>query len=147
MARYAAKGLILGVDDTTTPGTFTPVAQIRNLSGPTMGSDALDVSSHDSPNFDRQFLQGMKDPGEVTLELIFDPADATQAGAPDADSLLDLYVRGVQNTFRITWSDTGATIWEFTAFVQSYETDGPFDDVLTASVTLKLSGSLNFAAT
>ena len=145
MTKIAAKGVVFAIEDTAIPGTFVTVAQVRNMSGPTLGADAVDVSHHGlGTRFYRKKVQGFKDPGEVTLDLLFDPVEVTQDLT--TDGLLELYDTGASHAFRITWPDAGATEWDFDGIITGYEPDAPFDEALTASVTIMIDKAPTFPA-
>ena len=144
MTKIAAKGVVFGIEDTALPGTYVTVAQVRNMSGPTMAADAIDVSHHGLSRMYRRKVQGFKDGGEVTLDLLFDPVEVTHDLT--TDGLLELFDTGVTHNFRITWPDVGATEWDFSGILTGYEPDAPFDDALTASVTIMVDDAPTFPA-
>ena len=142
MTEYVAFGTEFQTESPV-PGTYVTVAQVRNIGGPSMAGDMIDVSCMESPGFYRQFVQGYNDAGEVALDLIFDPADETQ-DATDPDGLLALFDNQEENGFQIVFPDS--TIWRFTGLVSAYEPGAPFDEALTATVTVKVTGQPTFAA-
>ncbi len=92
-----------------------------------------------SPGAFREFVKGLRDGGEVTLEINYAPANATHKNA--SGGLLAEYL-GNDNTrnWKLIFSDAANTEWAFTGFVKSFEVSAPVDDLLTASVTIKVSG-------
>lgn len=48
---------------------FTPLADVTNVSGPGLSRETIDVTSHGSPDAWMQFIGGLKDGGEVSLEI------------------------------------------------------------------------------
>jgi hypothetical protein len=112
----------------------TAIAEVVNISGPGLKLDTIDVTNMGSPNATREFIAGLLDGGEVTLEINFLPADATQK------SLITDLTSRTKTTYSIVWSDTAPTTWTFTALVTGYEPGGKVDDKLSATVTLKISG-------
>ena len=145
MTKYAAKGTLFQTEIAAVPGTFQTVAQVRNIGGPSMAGDMIDVSCMESPGFYRQFVQGYNDSGEVTLELLFDPVDATQ-DAVGVDGLLAIFNSQQEHNFQIVFSDAGGTVWRFDGLISAYEPAAPFDEALTASITVKVTGAPTFAA-
>ena len=143
MTEYVAFGTSFQIESAV-PGTYVPTAQVRNIGGPGMSTDAVDVSCMESTGFYRQFVTGFLDGGEVALELVFDPADPTQDET--ALGLLDLFNTGVENLFQIVFPDTANTIWRFAGLVTGYEPAAPHEEALMASVTIKLTGQPTFAA-
>lgn len=145
MTKYAAKGTLLQAEIAAAPGTFQTVAQVRSIGGPTLGGDAIDLSHHSVPAAYRVFQPGVNDAGEITIEVLFDPADPTQDNV-GVDGLLSIYDQREVHLFRVVFSDTGATIWESEGMITSYEPTAPFDEALTASITMKLTGQPVFDA-
>lgn len=126
--------------ETVTPGTYAAIAQVANIGGPTLSRETVDATAHDSPNRWRQFIAGLRDAGEVTLELLFDPDNT---GHTDLRS--DLATLDTIKNYRIKFPDPTPTVWTFAAWVTRFEPRAPMDEKLTASVTFKLSGVPTFA--
>ena len=137
MGKFAAKGTTI-----TTPSGV--LAQVYAISGPSLAADVVDLSSHDSVQFYREFSNTFRDGGEVTLGLRFDPAEAGQSEA--ANGLLALFEQDVSAAYTIAWPNTGASTTAFSAFVTGYEPTADFDADLDLQVTLKLTGVPVFTA-
>lgn len=133
MAKYDAFGTQLLKD-------AVPYAQITNISGPGLSLDTEDVTSHDSDGQWEEVVGTILRSGEVTMDLVFDPAGATHA-----DLLTDLAARTLITTFHIQWSDDAPTTWDFKAFVTGFEPSAPVGGALTAVVKFKLSGQPTLA--
>jgi len=115
-------------------------AQVTNISGPGLSLDTEDVTSHDSTGAWEEVIGTILRSGEVTADLVFDPAGATHA-----DLLTDLAARTLITTFHITWPDVAPTQWDFSAFVTGFEPAAPVGGALTATVKFKLSGQPTLA--
>ena len=139
MGEQAAKGTRFGIEIDASPGTFTDTAQVRNVSGPSLALDPLDVSAHDDDSrFYRDFIAGWHDPGEVTLELLFDNLEPTHEDAPEG--LIGIYDAAEVHGFEISWPpNVLGTSWQFDGIVTGFEPGAPFDEALTATVTIKLT--------
>lgn len=137
MPNYAAFGTLLKIGNGGGPETFTTIAGVTNISGPGIALDPVEVTNHSSTGGWREFVGGLKDGGEITLDLNFDPAAATHD--VDTGLLDDLDDRTVRN-FQLVFPDTGASTWSFSALVTNFEPAAPIDGALTASVSLKLTG-------
>lgn len=144
MTKIAAKGVSLAIEDTAIPASFVTIAQVRNLTGPGMSADAVDVSHHNLSRAYRRFVQGFKNAGEVSMELVFDPVEVTHDLT--TDGLLELFDTGDQHNFRLTWPDVGATMWDFEGIVVGYEPAANFDEALMATVTIQISDAPGFPA-
>lgn len=136
MAKYAAYGTLLK------RGAVT-IAQVTSISGPGITLDTEDVTSMDSTGAWEEVVGTILRSGEVTADIVYDPAAATHKN--DSGGLLyDLISRTAQ-TYSITFPDTAASVWSFSALVTGFEPSAPVDGALTASVTLKLTGQPTLA--
>jgi predicted secreted protein len=116
---------------------MTTIAELTDISGPTLEADELDVTSHSSVDGYREFIQGLKDAGEVSIEGNFLPANNTH----DASTgLLSIYDSGEVTGFQIVFPDTDSTTWEFDAIVTGFEPTAPVEEVLTFTASLKVTG-------
>lgn len=117
----------------------TTLAEVTNISGPGLALDALDMTSHDSSG-DREFIGGLLDGGEVTCEVNFMPGNATHKQV-----IADMKARTV-STWSIVWSDGSSSTWSFSALPTAFEPSAPVDGKLSASITLKVTGSVTTPA-
>lgn len=109
------------------------IAELTSIGGPTLSADTLDATSHDSADGYREFLQGLRDGGEISIEGNFIPDNAGQ------DALYDDFNDGSVDEYTITFPDSIA-VWTFDAIVTAFETNAPFDEKLSFSSTLKVTG-------
>ena len=133
MAKYDAFGCYL-------ERVGTPYGQVTNISGPGLSLDTEDVTSHDSTGGWEEVVGTILRSGEVTMDIVYDPAGATYANA-GTGLLADLVARVLVEDFHLVFSDAGATEWDFDAFVTGFEPSAPVGGALTASVKFKLSGA------
>jgi predicted secreted protein len=130
MAGLDAFGTTLGRESDMTPGTYIAVASITSLSPPGISRNAIDVTAHDSADGWMEFLPGLKDGGEVSFDINYQP--------DVHDALLDDLSSNTVQSWQVTFPD--GTPWTFDAFLTGFEPDAPYDDKLAASITLKVSG-------
>lgn len=142
MATYSALGTLLKQGDGGSPETFTTIAQVRDISGPGLSQEAVEVTHHSSTDGWREYVGGLFDGGEISFEIVYDPAEGTHDASTGL--LKDMTDRTVRN-FELVFPDTGSTTWTFAALVTGFEPGAPVDGALTASVTLKLSGQPTLA--
>lgn len=112
-------------------------AELSNI-GISMSGDSIDVSSHESADglgdrF-REFIPGLKDAGEVTMEGNYIPADVGQA-AIEAD-----YEAHEVRRIHI-FAPNGIVDFEVDAFVTRLEISAPHDGKLSFSGTFKVDGA------
>lgn len=126
-----ARGTSLSRSDMapTTP-VFAPIANITSLTPPGISRETLDVTAHDSPDGYMEFLGGLKDPGEVSFDVRYDPSVH--------DVLVGDFEAAEPIDYEVAFPD--GTVWAFPAILTGFESDAPYDDVLSASLTLKVSG-------
>lgn len=138
MAKYDAYGAAFEIGDGGGPEAFAAVAQVRSISGPSLSAETIDVSTHDGAGY-REFVASLLDPGELTLDLVWDPVAATHEAMFD-----DLAARATRNV-RIVWPDTATTTWAFAGQFLGLEPNAPVDGELSASVTFKVSGEITIS--
>tara|TARA_R110002126_G_scaffold210134_1_gene356710 strand:- start:663 stop:1091 length:429 start_codon:yes stop_codon:yes gene_type:complete len=126
-------------DDGTSGGTMEAVAEVNNISGPGLSRDTVDVTDMDSPEKWREFIGGLKDAGEVSLEVNFVPDSAVVT-----NWLADINT-DTNGYYDITWL-TGPTTWAFSAIMTGFEAGTPMDDKMSGTITYKLSGKPVFVA-
>lgn len=137
MPAVFAQGTLLKKGDGGGPEVFTTVAMVKSITGPTLQGEDIDITNQDSPGGFREFINGLIDPGELSFEINYDPGDATHDAATGL--LGDLTSRSVIN-WELIFPDTGSTKWTFSGSVKSFEANIPVDDVLSASITIKITG-------
>lgn len=115
---------------------FTPIANVTNITPPSLSRDTSDVTAHDSADGWREFIGLLKDGGEVSIDVNYDPSKH--------DTLVDDFDDVDTRSYKITFPD--ATEWAFEAIMTGFEPDAPHDDKLTASVTFKVSGKPTITA-
>jgi predicted secreted protein len=108
-------------------GALTSIGEIA----PT--SDEVDSTTLDSPNGYREFLQGMKDSGELPLSGYHDAENEGQ------NTMRTLFASGASGYFWVTFPDQ--TTVAFTAYVKGYS-DGAadVDGIVGFGCTLRISG-------
>lgn len=132
MAGLDGFGTELRRGDGATPEVFTAIADPTGISGPGLSRETLDVTSHDSPDQWMEFLGGLKDGGEVSIDVNYQPAahDELVADFDDSDP----------RNYQLAFPDPDQTVWSFAAILTGFEPDAPYDDKLSASLTFKVSG-------
>lgn len=113
--------------------TWTEIAEVFNMTPPSNSVDIIDATHMQSPNRDREFILGLNDPGECSMEMNFVPGSAT-----------DVFLLAIKAAYervkcRITWPN--AVIWAFDGLLTAYEASAPTDDRMTATITFKVTGS------
>lgn len=97
--------------------------------------DVLDATHMGSPTRFREYIQGLLDAGDVTIDFAFIP-QAT-------DPLLAELTAGVSASYRVTWPN-GIT-WTFDGFATGFTPDATVDAKMTGSATFKITGNITVA--
>lgn len=142
MDEHVAFGTILAYGDGENVETFTKIGQMKDISGPNMSRDTIDVTNHDSPGGYREFLASIRDGGEITFAVEYDPGDSTH----DQDTgLLYLFGLDVRTNFQLIFpveSDNGYWGYTFSGLVTVFFPKEPVDGSITADITIKVGGAV-----
>lgn len=108
------------------------IAEVNNISGPSMSRETIDVTSLDSTGGYREFIAGFRDAGTITMSLNFtrETLDTFQA---------DFESDVVQN-YEIVLPDSDTTTLEFEGLVTEIPLTIPPDDKVTIDATIKITG-------
>ncbi|MFC4494066.1 phage tail tube protein [Streptomyces ovatisporus] len=117
--------------ESVTPGSYTTVAHVTNITPPAIERETLDVTSHGSTEGWQEFIGGLKNGGELSIELNYDPTvhDALVEHMDDADP----------KNYKIVWPGTLGD-WTFTAVMTGFAPEAPHDGKLTAEASFQVSG-------
>ncbi len=116
----------------TTGSTYATVGQIKGLSAVGSSRNLIDVSAHGDSWSD--FIPGRQEGTEVTLQVMFDPADA-QHLAIKAD--YDASVPAARN-YQLTHPAFASRALFFPAYVTQYEEEATDDGAYEMHCTLKI---------
>lgn len=115
------------------PETFTAIANVTNIGGPSLSRETYDTTTHGSPDGWREFIGGLRDGGEVSADINYDP--------DEHDSLFDDFDDVESRTWQVVFPPAaGSAVWQFEAILTGFEPTAPHDDKLTATVSFKVTG-------
>lgn len=133
MAGINGKGAALQRGDGATPTeNFTTIANVTSIEGPGLEREEIDVTAHDTDGNFMEFVPGLVDPGEVEIEVNYDPIEH--------DALVADFDDDAPRNYRLVFPDPDATTWEFQAFLSAFSPEAPVDDKLAAALTFKVTG-------
>lgn len=141
MARYSGFAATLKVEISA---VYTTIAQIRDITGPSMSADTIEATDRDSTSGHKEFVAGLRDGGEVTFDINYDP-DATTHSASATGGLVKLLKDGTSNNFRVTFADATPTTATFAGIVTRFTPKTPYSGMQAADVTIKVSGVITWA--
>jgi predicted secreted protein len=111
------------------------IAEVNNISGPTMTRETIDTTSLDTTGGYRTFITGFRDGGQITFAMNFtrDEYETLKADF-ESDDLQD---------YEIVLPDDDNTSFEFQGLVTEIPLTIPPGDKVTVDVTIKISGEVN----
>ncbi|MCK9599955.1 MAG: hypothetical protein M0R06_13005 [Sphaerochaeta sp.] len=136
MAGYSAFATVL------TKVGVGAIAELTSIGGPGISGETIDVTSHDSAAAAanaaafREFVAGVKDGGSVSIEGNF-TADASHL------ALFNDLAAGTRDNYTIEYPDGAGGVlatWDIDCIGTGFEITGAFDDKLSFSGSLKVSG-------
>lgn len=131
MAKNIGFGSIITV--TTTTGA-AEIGQVRSISGPGVSANDVDTTCLDSSSNYRTFSPGLLDPGEVTMNIVYDPT------ATAIKRLTEYAGTRASKTFTIYHASSTGDTDAFTGYVKGIGREIPLDDLITADFTVKVTG-------
>jgi predicted secreted protein len=137
-------GITVARGDGASPEVFTKIAELIDLSPPSLAKDSVEMTHTDSPDGFREFIPGLKDGGEFTATVNLVPGAATQHNA-SGGALNDYINETTARNWRITFPGSPAATWTFKAFITSFEAATPMDDKMTFAITFKVTGAPTIA--
>lgn len=144
-AAHTAFGTILAFGNNETPSEeFTAVGRVKDVKGPSISRETIDVTNHQSPEGYAQFLASLADGGEVTFTIEYDQNDPTHDGMT---GLLALAKETTTRNWRLISPVESATPGEynglaFAALVTGFSPSYPVKGSITADITLKVAGEV-----
>jgi predicted secreted protein len=126
MAGTFANGAIFKIGSTT-------ISEITSISAPNLSAETIDVTTHSSAGQYREFIKGLRDGGEISVEGNFTTASASA-------TIVALETSSAQ-TVTIDYP-TSPSVTRFTATVlaTAFGMEAPVDGVIPFSATFKVSG-------
>ncbi len=119
------------------------IAEIQTIGGPSQSMSEIEVTHHASTNGFRDFVAGLRDGGEITLEGNFIKTDTTGQVAMHTD-----FQAGTARTWILKlpgWA-ASAPQWTGSGYVKAFSVNLPFDGKLGFSATIRLTGKPTFTA-
>lgn len=116
--------------------SYVEVAEVTSITWPGYARDAVEATHLNSDDQFREYIPGLMDAGEVSIELNFVPSAS--------DVIVAALTASTIGQFKIT-AQGGVNV-VFKAIVTSYQAQSPVDDRMTATATFKVTGKPTWAA-
>jgi len=129
-----SQGTLFAVAAAGSPPAFSNIPEIKTIGGPDGSAPTIDVTDLDSTA--REYVLGLKDEGSFSLGINYIPTNAVHTTLRNAWSARSLM------QFQVTFADTATTVWEFNGYVTGFSQNAAVDEVVTATVGIKITGSI-----
>lgn len=142
MAKNASYQSKLSLRTGTSPDVYQDVAQAGKIKPPAGKRAEIDVTTHDSTGAYREYLPSFKDPGEVSIDILFDQNQVSHGSG--ANGLYGLFNATGNPTrhWKITFANASPNgTLEFDAYVSGFEFgELTIDNAQMATVTFRVTG-------
>ncbi len=119
---------------------LTKLAEVTSVTLPNEQVAEVEVTHYESPGRTREFIPGLNDAGEITVEINWVPGSDTD------DLIVAAKADGKVRTMRIvTPADDTSQMYTFPGFVRGFERTAPMDDKMTATLTIRIAGAVDQA--
>jgi len=132
----------IGAINTLLKANGTLVAEVRSISGPGITVKMVDVTSHSSSVPWTETVPTLLDAGDLTFEINYIPSEPTQNNSA---GLLSFLTGRALTAWTLTFPDSGATTFSFNGYVSKFDITAPVDNVLTAKMTISITGQPTLA--
>lgn len=136
-AAKAGIGTTLKVGDGASAEVFTLIGEVKNVNGPNVSNEQIEVTNLDSPNNFKEFIGGLKDGGEIQFEMNW-------IKGTKQTQIRDDVVSATLRNYQIVWPTSPSTTAVISAFPTSFAITAEPNAAITASVSLKLSGDITW---
>lgn len=114
--------------------SYTDVAQVEDITGPSIKVDSVEVTNQDSASAAKEFISGLIDAGELTFSIVY----------------LKTIVTAVYALIRTTYywkvTLTDSSTWVCQGFLTAIEPGVPVGDKIGVNFTVKFTGKPTFTA-
>ena len=120
--------------------TTTAIGNLTSIGGLEISADTIETTALDSAGGYREYIGGLKDGGEVSVEGNLD-----SEVAKNQVKLYDAFETGAITDFTIEFPN-GAK-WTFKGIITGFGTNTDLEDLIVFSATIKVTGKPTFAMT
>lgn len=128
--------LQVGSTDDYLTATFTTVAEVKDITGPAMSLDVIDVTNQDSPDAYEEIIPSIRRGGEVSFDVNFVPTDPTH---DDTTGLVYLANNKIKRAWRLLLNDDASSYFRFTGYVVGFQIGAPVAGVLSGSTRIRIT--------
>jgi len=130
-----SNGTLLKVGDGASPEVFTTVPEVMRLTGPSVRFDLLDVTSHDTVGFFREYIPGLADGERVSASVNWRPNNTVHKKLR-----IDAYARTLRN-FKVVFPDSSDNTVTMATYIESQVPKADIGTPLLMDISLKVTGA------
>ena len=134
MAKSKSSGTVFKLDNTAVGG-------LTSIGGVEISAETIDVTALDNKDGFKEFEEGIKDPGEVSIEGFLDGEDEGQS------KMLEAMNAGGLHDFAIAFPAKIGKSWTGKCVVTKFATNAALNDAVKFSASIKVSGKPTLAKT
>jgi len=121
------------------PETFTKIAEVRSVKGPSQDVSIIDVSNFDSPSGYEEYAIGLKKGAALSCTANLIPQD------PVYKSLLADYESRRIGNYQVVLPDASLTTASFAAFVSKLDRSLDVKAAMGVTIDLQITGAITWA--
>lgn len=114
--------------------TKTSVAEVTDITLPEITYDAVEITAHSDPDVFQRFQAGAGSVGDVKFTINVKNADTGHT------ALTTLALAGTTAKWYVQPPSPFTKVYQFDGFVKSFAQSSPIDDMVTADITIQVSG-------
>lgn len=123
-------------DGATPTEGFTAIAEVTKINGFDMKKDTVDGTHMGSPSRFREFISGLRDAGDISIEMNWKP------NSTDVQSHWTDFQADTSKNYQIVWPD--GTKFQFPGIANGFSSVQPMDDKMTGTFNYKIAGKPTF---
>ncbi len=130
------------------PEVFSVIANVGDLSGPSLSAAVVDVTSHSTGTPWREKIVTLLDGGDIQLPLFFipsSPGNQNPFGHDGTNGLLAVFTSRTLKNYEMVFPDQAQTTYSFQAYISKFNFKEPVAGVIAADVTFTITGEPTFA--
>ena len=135
-------GAVLGLG--TAVSSVATITNISSISGPNQSRDAIDITTLASASITKEFIPGMVDPGELTMELNYNETEALVLTAATY-GLGNHYPVYYKIQFPDSTNTSASSNFSGSGFITALGHALDTGSKISQSVTLKLTGPATYS--
>ena len=149
-AALAAEGTLLQIAQSgVSPAIYNTIANVGDITGPSISATVVDVTSHSSAAPWRQKIPTLLDPGTISVKLFFIPASDGSFGVPNTpfghngtNGLLSVFKARTLNPYAFVFTD--GTTYFFNAYCTKFSQVAMVAGVYEATVEFTVTGTPDY---